>query len=449
MRSCFMIFSPVSVGETRGDRTHVVRHRMPVGRRPMGPSWVLPPSIALHSRASSRPSCRSVNARAYPAAARYGGCTVHDHSRLRVDRAITRRADAQTNPYSACQICRCRATGRTVAERNGCRVRRLVHLTATCIFWIGYGALRARATRLARLFFRFAYTICPGHVHALRFCAWSLRDLGDLSGAIAQYRELLRLYPSYVEGRVELGFALSDLDRYPEAIEQFEEALNHSPRDQAAQRGLAAMLLSINHSADVITACEGLLREYPADWVGWWFLARARANTRQWDDALAAYETARTLHSDPEFAADYASVLIELDRYVEAEAVVKAALAACPGDRTLRVMLACTLMGRRQYADAEALLQEVLREDPVNAHARHGLATLLADTARAAEAAAIAEGLRVDFPDDAEAHATLGLVALKAGRSQDALTAYEAALWIEPGRIGFTAGRAMALKRLG
>src|SRR5262249_4229046 len=84
----------------------------------------------------------------------------------------------------------------------------------------------------------------------------------------AQYRELLRLYPLYVEGRVELGFALSDLDRYPEAIEQFEEALNHSPRDQAAQRGLAAMLLSINHSADVITACEGLLREYPADWVG-------------------------------------------------------------------------------------------------------------------------------------------------------------------------------------
>jgi len=328
-------------------------------------------------------------------------------------------------------------------------VRRLLHLAATGIFWIGYGALRGGATRRARRLFHVAHRVAPDHFNARRFSAWCLREADDINGAIACYRQLLTIYPSFVEGRVELGFALSDLERYPEAIEQFEEALNHSPNDQAAQRGLAAMLLSLNHSAETIAACERLLHGYPADWAGWWFLARARANSRQWDDALVAYEAARTLHVDHEFAADYASVLIELDRYLEAEAVVKAGLAACPGDRTLRVGLAYTLMGCRQYADAESLLQEILREDSANPHARHGLARLFADTARPAEAAAIAEGLRADFPDDPWSYALQGLVALKSGRSRDALTNYDAALRIEPAHADFMAGRATALKRLG
>ena len=328
-------------------------------------------------------------------------------------------------------------------------MRRLVHLAASGIFWVGYGAGRAGATRLARLLFLFAHKISPDHFQALRFSAWCLRESGDPSGAIAYYRKLLKLYPSFVDGRVELGFAFGDVERYPEAIEQFEQALDHAPQDAEARRGLAAMLLSINHSADVISVCEELLRDSPADWVGWWYLGRARTNTCQWQDALAAFETAQALHSDTALAYDHASVLIQMDRFVEAEAVVKAALATYPSDRILRAALAWILMEVGRHVDAEALLQEILGEDPADVPARHVLAALLGESARPAEAAAVAERLRAEFPEEATTHATLGRVALKAGRSQDALTAYEAAERIEPGRLDFTAGRATALKRLG
>jgi len=78
------------------------------------------------------------------------------------------------------------------------------------------------------------------------------------------------------------------------------------------------MLLCTNHSAEAIGVCEELLRVEPGDSVGWSFLARARANTCQWDDALAAYETAQSLDQDPQVAADHAHVLIEMNRSKEA-----------------------------------------------------------------------------------------------------------------------------------
>jgi hypothetical protein len=135
--------------------------------------------------------------------------------------------------------------------------------------------------------------------------------------------------------RVELGFAYVDLAQYPQAMEQFEQALNHSPRDVTALRGLASMLLATNNSADAIGVCEELLRAEPEDSVGWWFLARARANTYQWTHALAAYETAQSLYSDPQVAADYANVLIVMNRSEEAHAIVNTAW------RSIRTIEAC------------------------------------------------------------------------------------------------------------
>jgi predicted Zn-dependent protease len=322
-------------------------------------------------------------------------------------------------------------------------------LAATGLSGVGYGALRLGLTTTARRCFLFALKANPHHFAALRFSAWGFREVGDLIGAVRYYTALLALDPSFVEGRVELGFVLSDLERYPEALEQFERALEHSPRDAPARRGLAAMMICINHPADAIRVCEELIRDEAADFVGWRFLARARLDTCRWHDALAAYETAQQLCFDPNVALEHASLLVELDRHVDAEAALKGALASHARDRALRAQLAFVLVKQRRYLDASTLLEDVLREDPVNPTARQVLATLLTETCRVSEAAAVAERLVVDFPDDPNAHATVGWVAIAARRWQDALTAFDEALRIEPERLSFMAGRATALQQVG
>lgn len=321
--------------------------------------------------------------------------------------------------------------------------------TADRISRVGARVGSAGARRLAGWVFRFAYQLSPDDPYTLRFLAWSLREAGDLQGAIQHYEKLLEQTPDFVDGRVELGFAYADLERYSQAIEQFEQALNHSPQNAAALRGLAGMLLATNHAAEAIGVCEELLRGEPEDSVGWWFLARARANTYQWNHALAAYETAQSLDSDPRVAADHANVLIEMNRGAEAHAIVKTALAKYPNDRGLQVELACILIDLAQYGDAEVLLNEILQEEPESAPVRGLQVTLLVDTGRATEATTVAERLRADFPHDASAHATLGWVALKSARPHDALMGFDAALRLEPGRLDLTARRAMALKCLG
>jgi tetratricopeptide (TPR) repeat protein len=338
-------------------------------------------------------------------------------------------------------------------------VRRPIDLAATGICWVGYGAMRAGSMRFARRLFLLALTLSPRHAVALRWLAWCLRETGDISGAIPYYRELLRLHPSFADGHVELGFAFSSLERYPEALEQFRMAVDQSPRDRGARGGLAVTLMALNHSAEALPVCEALVRDDPADSAAWGFLARLHAERGRWEDALAAYETAEGLRSDPLVAAEQASVLMELERYVDAQAVLKTALATHSGDRTLRVQLACVFVEHRRYPDAKSVLDEILREDPMDGHARQVLATLFANSGQTSEAAAVADGLVADFPDDPRAHATLGWVSLKADRTQDALTAFEKAIEIETkcpasgmARLNlhsFMAGRGTALKRLG
>jgi predicted Zn-dependent protease len=325
----------------------------------------------------------------------------------------------------------------------------LLEWVAYGISRVGYRVARAGARGFARHLFKIAHQLAPRGAFTLRYLAWSLKDAGDLEGAIPHYKELLKQKPESVDGRVELGHVFGALERYPEALEQFERALDYAPRDSEARGMVATMLICINHFKEAIPICEDLVRDDPGDVVIWGFLGRCRFEVAEWDGALAAYETAQGLHSGPLVAIEHASVLMELNRYDEAETVLNAALTAHAGDRSLRARLAATFVEQRRYVDAENILRDILHEEPAHTEARCFLAGLFADTDRAEQAAAVAGGVSADFPDDPIGHATLAWVAMKAGRSQDALTAYEAALRILPGQLNLTAGRATALKRLG
>ena len=69
-----------------------------------------------------------------------------------------------------------------------------------------------------------------------------MRDEGDLPGAIAAYREALRLDPQYALGHNNLANALQDAGDLPGAIAAFREAIRLGPGDAVVYSNLGAAL---------------------------------------------------------------------------------------------------------------------------------------------------------------------------------------------------------------
>ena len=59
--------------------------------------------------------------------------------------------------------------------------------------------------------------------------AIELHKKGDLQGAIALYKQVVKERPDFVQGRSNLGAALSALGYYDQAIAEYKEALKREP----------------------------------------------------------------------------------------------------------------------------------------------------------------------------------------------------------------------------
>lgn len=68
--------------------------------------------------------------------------------------------------------------------------------------------------------------------------AWTQFNLGRYAQAEASYREVVALFPSDVEMRAGLGWALLEQNKKAEAKAAFEAVLGYAPRHQASQDGL-------------------------------------------------------------------------------------------------------------------------------------------------------------------------------------------------------------------
>lgn len=103
----------------------------------------------------------------------------------------------------------------------------------------------------------------------------------------------------------------------------------------------------------------------------------------RWRDAEAAFRTA--IRIDPDNAEAHHAYGITLlaasrARLAEAEAELRAAVRAEPGDLTHRVVLAKVLYFRGRYAEARVVLEEALDIDPLYPDAMRNLAAVLVQT---------------------------------------------------------------------
>jgi Flp pilus assembly protein TadD len=174
-----------------------------------------------------------------------------------------------------------------------------------------------------------------------------------------------------------LGNALSESGRVPEAIVEYNEALALRPSFAEAHNNLANALASQGRRADAIGHYREAVRLRPADPLAHNGLGSVLEDAGRLDEAIAQYKEA--LRLDPDFAEAHnnlGAVLGRQGRLDEAAAEMRLALQLRPANPDIHYNLALMLRRQGREEDAVSHLHEALRLDPDHTAARDQLKAL-------------------------------------------------------------------------
>ena len=205
----------------------------------------------------------------------------------------------------------------------------------------------------------------PGAWLAYNNLGNALAQAGRVPEAIVQYEQALRIKPDLAEAHNNLGNLLMRSGRMPEAREHLEQALRIDPGLAEAHNNLGTVLVQ----------------------------------TGEIKDAIAHYQQA--LRIQPRYAEAHYNLGIALERAGKSE-------------------------------DAIAQFEQALRIEPDFAEAHYNLGTVLGQAGRMPEAIEhLEQALRIE-PDLAEAHANLGNALAQVGRVPEAVAQFKLALRLKP-----------------
>ena len=277
---------------------------------------------------------------------------------------------------------------------------------------LGAFALESRSLAAAytgdEAFWAFAAARNPGAWIARDNLGLALYGRGDIDGAVAQYREALRINPGDDAVHVNLGNALARTGRPLEAETEYREAIRIRPDDTDARTDLGNLALAAGRFADAVREYEAVLRLRPGDRE----VLRACAEAR--------YRSGNQLGN--------------AGRLAEAVAEYSEALRLWPEHVQARANLGLAYSEQGKAAEAVAELEEAVREKPDAPEAQAYLGLALFRAGRPAEAVPHYEAALKRDPDSADLHYNLAAALRAAGRAEEARAQFEAAARLGAGR---------------
>lgn len=228
----------------------------------------------------------------------------------------------------------------------------------------------------------------------------------DHEGALEAYQKALKLNPSNVEARRDLGDSLRDLGRFEQALLEYREA---------KQQGGDSLSLDLR-----IAKC---LAESDTE-------SEREANLSEAHKLLV--KLADENPENPEVLNTLAIVLWKMNHLPEAAFVLEKTLKLDPGYYRARNNLGIVLFKLKRYDQAVNVWRQAiqLKRDYPCAHFNLGCALLQAGLASQA-ASAFQESLKYE-PVNAAARNNLGLAYVKLGDPQKAIEEWRQAIRIDP-----------------
>ncbi len=212
-----------------------------------------------------------------------------------------------------------------------------------------------------------------------------------------------------------------------------ERALAADPKHPVARLNLALQALSRDRPARALELLAPLVKERPLFARAHLALADAWAALDEGPKSLLAVEEIfRRAPQHPQVVREAARVARRLERHATAQERYRAALGLRHDDAESRRSLAVLLaeLGRPQEAARE--WSALLKLWPSDLSARLRLAELLAANGDVPAARRLFDEARAQLPDEPEVHEREGRALLHASRREEALSAFERALALQP-----------------
>jgi tetratricopeptide (TPR) repeat protein len=190
---------------------------------------------------------------------------------------------------------------------------------------------------------------------------------------------LLGAAEHYVVEHYNLANWFMDLNRVPEAIEEFRHVVSLRPDYAEAYDNLGSALLQTGHTEEARASFESALRYHPDSAEAHNNLGNALIRLGHPDEAIAQYRQA--LRIKPNSAAlhyNLASLLLDLQRGTEAEPEYREAVRLNPAyTPQMYLDLGNALVKARRFSEALVAYREVVRLSPANAEAHYNLGGVL------------------------------------------------------------------------
>ena len=282
-----------------------------------------------------------------------------------------------------------------------------------------------------------------------------LQDRGALGDAIKAYRRALRLHPRFAEAHNDIGtvyFASGDSAR---AAESYARAAALRPHDAVAWANLGAVYRKLGLAREARQAMQRELRERISSWFRFRRKTPAEEELARGNPRLAArllgedprspelLARAREQMEVPEFRRG--EELLRKGQLAEAEAALRAALAADPAYIPAWVRLADVLRSAGRLDEAEACASAALERDEESAAAWHACGLVLKEKGRTTQALERFEQALKLEPARAQALQEIGEILRYENRIAEAEARFREGLRLRPGDRALTVDLAQAL----
>ncbi len=286
--------------------------------------------------------------------------------------------------------------------------------------------------------FEAALRLKPNYMLALNNLGVALLKVpGRDDEALADLQKAVSLNPDFADAHNNLGSAWSKRDHFPEAIAEFETALKLKPDFPKALDNLGSALLKFpERRTEGLADLRKAIRLQP-DFAEAHTNLGAALSSIPGRMAEAVSEYQRALQLDPNSAEAHNNLAIAFSRIPghanDVLSEYEAALRAKPDSAEAQSNLAAALTAMGRLPEAVGHLQTALRLQPgsAGAHANLGIAYSKMPGRMPDAITEYRRALQLD-PAQADAHDSLGIALVQAGRTNDAVPHFEAAVQSAP-----------------
>jgi protein O-mannosyl-transferase len=202
----------------------------------------------------------------------------------------------------------------------------------------------------------------------------ALYERGDVEGAMEEYRESLRIMPSYVNANCNLGLALAGRKLYAEAFNYYQKCIHIKPEYSEAHYNMGVALSDMGRKNDAIVQYREVLKNYPKHENAHNNLGTLLAEKGDLEGAIYHYRKAiETNPYNVRSRLNLADVWMRLNRKDDAAFQIYKALAAEPRNPYLYTRIGDIYSQKKDMVRAIDAYQKALTIAPEFSKARQGL----------------------------------------------------------------------------